>query len=198
MSGSTPERPLAKREICSHPGCRQPAHAKGLCQKHYDKLRRTGGRRSAAESDKTCRAAGCSRPYHAKGYCQKHYDLYRKRSGAPPADGPAPDGTPVDPHACRVPGCSRPHHAKGYCKSHYSQLRRRGGIPAVQRPAGICEVEGCTRPAIANGRCARHMGHPGTAKKGMSKAERLKLLKHRHEIIKREIAMINQALEDDD
>lgn len=185
---------MVKRAVCSYPGCKRPAHAKGYCQKHYDKVRRAGARRSEGAGRK-CKVSGCGRPYHAKGLCQQHYDLYRKRSGAQPsarADG-------QDPGVCVVPGCNKPHHAKGYCKSHYSQLRRRGGVPETPKPAGICEVEGCNRPAVAHGRCARHMGHPTSgSKRRLSKSERLKLIKERHEIISREIAMINKALEDDD
>ena len=205
---------MVKRANCSRLGCNRLVHASGLCQKHYDQRRRSGGKGAPSPADKVCSVPGCTRPYHARGYCQKHYDLQRKRSWTPPAGkARGAEATPRAARAaqgqaqqpprhgatCCIPGCGRPHHAKGYCKSHYSQLRRRGGFPAAGKPPGVCEVEGCNRPAIADGRCARHMGHPTTvSRKRLSKAERLKLIKQRHAIMKREIAMINRALEDED
>ena len=182
---------------CSHAGCRAPAHAKGFCQKHYDKLRRADSERSKRPAAKKCSVSGCRDPYHARGYCQKHYDLYRKRSSSPakPSRAAAKAG---DDDLCKVEGCGRPHHAKGFCKSHYSKLRRAGGLEPDSTPSGTCEVESCNRPAIANGRCARHLGRPGAAMKRMGKTERLKLIKARHEIVKAEIAAIDQALQTED
>ena len=113
--------------------------------------------------------------------------------------GAAAEESSPEQTVCVAPGCNRPHHAKGYCKSHYSQLRRRGGLPKAGKPEGACHVEGCKRPAVANGRCARHLAHPGISRKrAISKAERLKLITQRHDIMKREIAIINKALETED
>ncbi len=97
---------------CKVSGCRRKAHARGLCQKHYDEQRKS-------------RASRRSGPKAAA----------RPRSGRLPAAAPPPKPVVV-PAAedslagklCCVPGCANPHHAKGYCKSHYGQLRRRGRI----------------------------------------------------------------------
>ena len=140
--------------------------------------------RSKRPAAKKCSAAGCRDPYHARGYCQKHYDLYRKRSissARPSKATTKASSDEPDDGICKVDGCGRPHHAKGFCKSHYSKLRRSGSLEPGSAPSGACGVASCNRPAVANGRCARHLGRPGDAKKRMGKAERLKLIKARHE-----------------
>jgi hypothetical protein len=185
--------------MCSHPGCPREAHAKGLCQKHYDQIRRAGHLASSRPVSRICKVPGCGKPFHAHGLCQKHYDIVRKRPGAAAAlTSVIVGGAHGD--LCRVPGCGRPHHAKGYCKTHYSRLRRSGGLSGEMKPEGLCIVEGCSRPAVADGRCEKHLGHPATPGpvRILSKSERLRLIKQRHETMKREIAMINQALEDED
>jgi hypothetical protein len=89
---------------CKVAGCRRKAHARGLCQKHYDQSRKS---RSAKRAKRSKRTASAGRPASA------------------PAEG---NGDDVSSKMCRVPGCANPHHAKGYCKMHYGQLRRRGRI----------------------------------------------------------------------
>jgi hypothetical protein len=73
---------------------------------------------------------------------------------------------------CCVAGCPNPHHAKGYCKMHYGQLRRHGSIEPVAAGAGGAV------PTVV-----------------LSHEQRLVEIKKRHEILKREIASINEALD---
>lgn len=140
-------------------------------------------------STSCCRAPGCRRKPHARGLCQKHYDEQRKgqrpgssrqarpgpraeRPAARTADGSAAGAgaaAAADPDkVCSVPGCVAPHHARGYCKSHYGQLRRKGGI--MDQPAG-----------------------PGPGRV-LTREQRLVEIRKRHELFKKEIASIHQAL----
>jgi hypothetical protein len=92
---------------CRVAGCRRKAHARGLCQKHYDEERKSRGSRRAAAPGKR-RESG------------------RLKSAAPAAVEDDGDGRSVK--MCSVPGCAGPHHARGYCKMHYGQLRRSGRL----------------------------------------------------------------------
>ncbi|MHC4915712.1 MAG: hypothetical protein ACYTGB_09485 [Planctomycetota bacterium] len=91
---------------CKVAGCRRKAHARGLCQKHYDEKRK---------SRPSGRSKSVGRPPAAG----------RRAAPAPP---PEENGDDLSSKMCRVPGCANAHHAKGYCKMHYGQLRRRGRI----------------------------------------------------------------------
>ncbi len=87
----------AKR-ICSEPDCELPARARGLCSKHYQRLRYAEkraqeadeplpkslaearsrrGRKPARKTEKrggsTCSKDDCQRPTYAKGMCGKHF-----------------------------------------------------------------------------------------------------------------------------
>lgn len=69
-------------------GCERPHYAHGLCERHYDALRRPG-RCKPPKSRKNlsgCSEPGCRREYHARGLCQLHYQKMRNaiRSAARP------------------------------------------------------------------------------------------------------------------
>jgi hypothetical protein len=84
--------------VCSEPGCDQPARARGLCSKHYQRLRyaekralergrpapaslaearaeraRLPIRKTEKRGGGLCSQAGCERPNYAKGMCGKHF-----------------------------------------------------------------------------------------------------------------------------
>ena len=137
-------------------------------------------------SSARCKIAGCRRKAHARGLCQKHYDEKRKSKASRRSKVKATEGKPTsrkssrrtkpvldegdDGKMCRVPGCANAHHAKGYCKMHYGQLRRRGNVEELP------DDEVAEAPAL-------------------SLDQRLVEIKKRHELLKREIASIHQALE---
>lgn len=156
----------------------------------------------AARKQKPCKIVGCSRPVHARGLCQRHYDVSRKRSGKRASAGASP--------VCSVPGCDRPHHARGLCQIHYDELRKRVtgrvGVGAASVPSGrVCRVPGCTQTHHAKGYCKRHYGQlcrdgavgmtAGENGRRYTRAERLNVLRHRHERLRREIESIHKAFE---
>ncbi len=86
------------QKICSEPDCNLPARARGLCSKHYQRLRYAEKRASElgepppktlseAKANRlnkpvrktskrgggTCSKEGCDRPNYAKGLCGKHF-----------------------------------------------------------------------------------------------------------------------------
>ncbi len=95
---------------CKVAGCRRKAHARGLCQKHYDEKRKTKA------SPKSRVKAAAPKPTSRKS----------ARRTKPAAEEGDDNGK-----LCRAAGCASAHHAKGYCKMHYGQLRRRGNVEEV-------------------------------------------------------------------
>lgn len=69
-----------KREhfSCTIEGCNYPHKSRGLCNKHYERWRKTGDPNSTsrtvrAAGIKRCTIEGCSNPLSAMGYCTMHY-----------------------------------------------------------------------------------------------------------------------------
>ena len=57
---------------CSVEGCDKAHYAKGLCSKHYQRVKATGSV-NLSEFPKTCSVDGCGGDVHGKGLCVKHY-----------------------------------------------------------------------------------------------------------------------------
>jgi hypothetical protein len=71
--------PARRNEPCSVEGCGSAWFARGLCSKHYDRLRTKGtveeGRKNARG---VCSVQGCSNPHVAGGLCRLHYDRQQR------------------------------------------------------------------------------------------------------------------------
>lgn len=52
--------------ICSVENCQTPVRARGMCQSHYDKHRRS-------QPGKPCSVEGCKKRAESRGWCQMHY-----------------------------------------------------------------------------------------------------------------------------
>jgi hypothetical protein len=67
------------KKICSVDSCEKPHTAKGFCQAHYVRLKRTGkvGNHLLQARDQydSCSIFGCYGIHIAKGLCQKHYTI---------------------------------------------------------------------------------------------------------------------------
>jgi len=155
-----------KQGHCKIVGCSRPVHARGLCQKHYDVSRKRSGKRASSGANANCSVSGCKQPHHARGLCQIHYDELRKRVAGRAGAGAGSAAAPSG-RICRVPGCTQPHHAKGYCKRHYGQLIRDGAVGMTADSSG----------------------------RRYTRSERLSVLRHRHERLRREIESIHKAFE---
>lgn len=56
--------------ICSVESCETPARARGMCQSHYDKHRRS-------QPGKPCGVEGCGKRAESRGWCQMHYRRWK-------------------------------------------------------------------------------------------------------------------------
>lgn len=79
---------MAER-TCSIEDCESKHYGKGLCQKHYWRLRTYGTtalpkREPRPKPQPTpCSVAGCRRDHSARGWCKMHYERWLKRGGDP-------------------------------------------------------------------------------------------------------------------
>ena len=67
--------------ICKIDGCNSKCHAKGYCNKHYERLRLYGdplGYVKEMNHPAICTIKGCNNVHEAKGLCSKHYLRWRK------------------------------------------------------------------------------------------------------------------------
>lgn len=88
--------------VCSEPDCGNQVVARGLCMKHYKRMRRHGSTAPTRMTNqgKLCSVDGCGSPAYVKGLCEMHYERVRDH-GTP---GPARSyvGLPVFERARRM------------------------------------------------------------------------------------------------
>jgi hypothetical protein len=123
-------------EECNVQDCERDIYAKGMCEMHYRRVRRTGVVGSSGPTIRersTCVAEDCEYEAEAKGYCDGHYQrlLRHGEVGDDPLRGTEP--------LCSVITCDRWHHAGGLCQTHYKR-QLAIGHPDEERP--IKEITG--------------------------------------------------------
>lgn len=168
---------------CSVPSCSRVVYARGLCQAHYRRQRKTGAVGAAEivaplSRKAPCAVDGCDRKTYCRGWCYTHY-ARSLRDGEP---GPAEIVTPqTRGGVCAVDGCANPIQSRGWCTKHYTNFLKRGDADADgpgqgKRPyppkweGKDCSVPGCNRPVKTSGYCTLHyqrvgrFGEPGLAR----------------------------------
>lgn len=155
------------KERCSVARCDRVVRARGWCDGHYDRWRKTGDAQAhvplpAGPPARPCAAAeDCPHPVYARGVCEPHYRRWR-RTGSYDEAVPVrdEDADPAPPERCAVASCDRDAEARGWCHGHYLRWQRTGDVqadtPLEPRRRATCAVEGCTQPTYARGWCQVH------------------------------------------
>lgn len=147
---------------CSVDGCDTLPHCKGMCGKHYARLKRYGdplftkrrprqspGKRSICEVD------GCESIVKGHGFCLKHYQRYKK-TGNPLQN---PSGREMRAYSytdtCEAAGCDARPCKLGYCGKHYQRVVSHGD-PTITLHRETCSVDGCGEKHFGRGYCSNH------------------------------------------
>ncbi len=145
-------------KICYADGCENEAKAKGLCQKHYYRLKNTGSLETkrdvssfkGAKTHVLCEFPGCENKTKAVGLCNTHYKQ-KLKYGKPGSTLVSNKNKP-----CSVDGCDELSYAKGMCRVHYIRNLHHGdpSILLQQINIGNCSVCGESK-ATSLGMCGR-------------------------------------------
>lgn len=127
---------MAKRN-CSIADCLReigPSGAKGLCPKHYQRLKRTGTTDEPAPRElAVCAIADCERllePPHGRGMCGLHYQRWRTHGDATfVTERPRVVGVAE----CTIADCTSVIQARGWCAAHWTRWSRHGSPTAQLR-----------------------------------------------------------------
>lgn len=108
---------------CSVPECESAHYGKGLCNMHYQRMRKTGTTDARIKKIAYCKIDGCGRelviPY-GRGMCGRHYSKWR-------IHGDALYAAPLlNVGECLIDGCEMAREVKGWCSKHYTRWDRYG------------------------------------------------------------------------
>lgn len=148
------------KSTCSVDGCEGITVGRGVCRKHYHRLRTYGdplggGPERYVATQDTCLVDGCASEPKSLGYCIKHYTRVRNHGDADTVKAIAAYAPGAE---CSVDGCKKRPIARGWCSGHWQRWKNHGdplgGNPgpavrkAVDLPDGrrICSRCGETKP----------------------------------------------------
>jgi hypothetical protein len=127
--------------MCAMDRCRGDVYARGWCERHYRRWRRTGhpaGDPARNDAPERCTVPGCRNAHDAAGFCHGHYQRVR-RTGDPQAEVPLQRRR--QPERCVAAGCRRAVHARNLCQTHYRRLLNHGDAQE-DRPVRVATGEG--------------------------------------------------------
>ena len=118
---------------CSIDGCDTLARTRGMCSKHYNKVRYAERKASPPRLGVICEVDGCGRDLAldkatGRGMCSKHYQRWRKH-GDPNYVRPVKYRVA----ACEIDDCKAVQVARGWCSKHYTRWERHGSPTARVR-----------------------------------------------------------------
>lgn len=140
---------------CLIEGCEQKVRAKGMCSKHYYRLKNTGSLETKRDtttwksSKGTCEFPGCKNKRKSSGLCNTHYKQ-KLKYGKPGSTLLSNKGV------CSIEGCEKGAYAKGMCTTHYLRNYKHGDPNVLIKGHNIGNCSVCNeRIAKAKGMCGR-------------------------------------------
>jgi HNH endonuclease len=142
---------------CSVEGCDRAVRARGWCNRHYARWRRTGQLEARPwERQGICTVDGCDRQAWSGGLCEMHRWRVRVHGDPGTAAQIKQRRKEKDVSLCSVEGCDRPRKGATYCHLHTERLRRTGEVGPAQptRARGVVKPtkEGYLRINLPDGR----------------------------------------------
>lgn len=139
-----------------------PGTAKGLCSKHYGRLRTSGDPlltpgdlNPKPKRPTVCDVDGCEEPRYARDWCRGHYlRWHRKGDLGSTVIFKSQHGNP-----CAVDGCDDLVKSQKFCGKHYQRWMKYGDPLAGGPFYGLhrtCTVPDCTGDFYAKALCRRH------------------------------------------
>lgn len=111
---------------CKVNGCENPFRARGLCMKHYRRLKVHGNTETVlphprGTADGLCTIEGCDNKHRGLGYCNNHYKKFKKW-------GDALYVYELETKICLVDCCEEKNDSHGLCAFHAARFRRRKSV----------------------------------------------------------------------
>lgn len=110
---------------CLVDGCSVQARTKGMCKRHYERIRQGKTLEPVQRPDKVCDIEGCAKLARSKSaaYCPMHYHrIYR---GGEVGEAEVRKRASLSP-SCEIEGCDKPDKTVGYCTMHAARIARHG------------------------------------------------------------------------
>ena len=143
---------------CSVDGCENELRAKGLCDKHYRRLKHTGKLETKRDvslyrgrtTNELCDFPGCKNKIVTAGLCSNHYK--QKLKYGKPGSTLGSNKKAV----CSVDGCEVVVHARGMCRTHYRRFLNHGSPHTLLIHENVGKCSMCNeREAKIKGMCPR-------------------------------------------
>jgi hypothetical protein len=124
-------------KLCNAKDCDREVNAKGYCDKHYRRLKKTGTTEKPKFIQKKCYSIECKKDAKAKGLCDMHYRRLKTTGKTEPS-------TRIKP-VCKIENCKKPHAAKEFCRTHYEMTRQNIIIDQrvrlmIDNHRGLCDI----------------------------------------------------------
>lgn len=139
-------------QTCEIQGCDGARRTKGMCGKHYQRLKLHGSPYATnlnrypiicngvdiKKNPNLCAANNCEKPREIRNLCKSHYRRWQRGNLSSPKPLKQPLG-----ETCNVPACDRKPRSKGLCKAHYDRFKKHGSA-LPHKPIGPANGDAIT------------------------------------------------------
>jgi hypothetical protein len=124
-------------KICKAKDCNRQVNAKGYCDKHYRRVKKSGTTEKTDFIQKECNSTECKRSAKSKGLCDMHYRRLK-------TTGKTELSVKIK-RRCKIENCEKPHAAKDLCRIHYEMIRQKMIIDEraksiINSNKGLCDI----------------------------------------------------------
>ncbi len=150
--------------------CFNKKFCKGLCYKHYERVRKHGSVNLPPKKVRKCKFIDCDNIHFCNGCCKKHYRRKVK-----------PKTSEIK---CSVEGCATAKHSKGLCRTHMYRLKHNGDVNIVRKGGYSNGNSPPSKGTVLHPRCIvpgcdiKHGDQKANLRKGLCNKHYLRWLRH--------------------